>query len=119
MSLDPLDLMHTAPSDRPDLPGLAVGYTLADDPFGLPVAPDSPGVQQGAGLAIRAETPRDPVCGHGGWMPGYVSSLRHCADHGVTAAFQIDTDAGILGGGSDIVPRLQAGLADLRLEAGR
>ena len=34
--LDPLALNGTVPSDRPDLPGLAVGYVDRDNPFGLP-----------------------------------------------------------------------------------
>ncbi len=35
--LAPLNLSDTIPSDRPDLPGLAVGYTIPGNPFGLPV----------------------------------------------------------------------------------
>ena len=34
--LDPLGLTHTAPADRPDLPGLAAGYIEGEAPFGLP-----------------------------------------------------------------------------------
>lgn len=171
--LAPLALTDTFPSDRPDLPGLAVGYTTSDNPFGLPertadeggqllwnpamewaggglastsrnlalwghllfggaamaepylerlldgvpVDLDAPGVLYGAGVAIYAETPRGPVYGHGGWIPAYVSSLRHYADHGVTVAFQINTDAGFLDDASDLVPTLEAALADFALEA--
>ncbi len=53
------------------------------------------------------------VYGHGGWVPGYVSSLRHYADHGVAIAFQINTDVGVLEDFSDLVPNLEAALADL------
>ena len=169
--LDPLDLRATFPSDRPDLPGLAVGYVDPDNPFGLPartadaegrllwnpavesagggfastsadlarwghllfggdamedpyldrlldgvpVAPDAPGILYGAGVAIYADTPRGPVYGHGGWIPAYVSSLRHYADHGVTVAFQINTDVGIADDTSDLVPALEAALADLAI----
>lgn len=84
---------------------------------GVPVAPDTPGVLYGAGVAIYAETPRGPVYGHGGWIPAYVSSLRHYADHGVTVAFQINTDVGFLDDSRDLVPALEAVLADLALEA--
>ena len=171
--LAPLDLADTVPSDRPDIAGLAVGYTVPDNPFGLPertadaegrlvwdpgvewtggglastsrdlarwghalfggaameapyldrlldgvpVAPDAPGILYGAGVAIYAETPRGPVYGHGGWIPAYVSSLRHYADHGVTVAFQINSDAGIVDDSSDLVPALEAALADLAIEA--
>ncbi len=171
--LDPLDLAGTVPSDRPDIAGLAVGYTVPQNPFGLPertadvsgrlvwdpgvewsggglastsqdlarwghalfggaameapyldrllegvpVAPDAPGILYGAGVAIYAETPRGPVYGHGGWIPAYVSSLRHYADHGVTVAFQINSDAGVVDDSSDLVPALEAALADLAIDA--
>ena len=173
--LAPLALTGTFPSDRRNLPGLAVGYTVPGNPFGLPartadadgrllwdpavewtggglastsqdlarwghllfggealaspyldrmldagpVAPDTPGILYGAGVAIYADTPRGPVYGHGGWIPGYVSSLRHYADHGITVAFQINTDAGVLDDTSDLVPALEGALADLAIGAGR
>ncbi|WP_245626789.1 serine hydrolase domain-containing protein [Aestuariivita boseongensis] len=165
--LVPLSLDQTAPSDRPDLPGLAIGYVANDNPFGLPprtaddagrllwdpgmewtgggflstsrdlaiwghalfegeamkepyldrlldavpVSQDAPGIFYGTGIAIYTTTPRGPVYGHGGWIPGYVSSLRHYADHGVTVAFQINTDVG----STDLVPALEAALADLAI----
>jgi len=169
--LAPLGLGDTLPSDGPDIPGLAVGYTVPGNPFGLPertadatgrllwdpavewtggglastsadlarwgqalftggamdapyldrlldavpVAEDAPDIRYGAGVAIYAETPRGPVWGHGGWIPAYVSSLRHYADHGVTVAFQINTDAGVVDDSTDLVPALEAALADLAL----
>lgn len=169
--LGPLDLEDTTPSDRPDLPGLAVGYVTEDNPFGLPertadddrrllwdpgmewtgggflstsrdlaawghalfagaameapyldrlldgipVSPEAPDILYGAGVAIYADTPRGPVYGHGGWIPGYVSSLRHYADHGVTVAFQINTDVGIADDSTDLVAALEAALADLAI----
>jgi D-alanyl-D-alanine carboxypeptidase len=173
--LAPLGLDGTVPSDRPDLPGLAVGYVAPDNPFGLPertadaegrllwnpavesagggfastaadlarwghllfggaamdgpylawlldgvpVDPDAPGILYGAGVAIYAETTRGPIYGHGGWIPGYVSSLRHYADHGVTVAFQVNTDVGIADDTSDLVPALEAALADLAISLTR
>lgn len=87
---------------------------------GIPVSPDAPGILYGAGVAIYADTPRGPVYGHGGWIPGYVSSLRHYADHGVTVACQINTDVGIADESTDLVPALEAALADLAIgNAGR
>ncbi|MEE4638785.1 MAG: serine hydrolase domain-containing protein [Wenzhouxiangella sp.] len=171
--IKPLGLNDTRPSDRPDLPGLAVGYVAADNLFGLPertadaagnllwnpaiewtggglasTAPDlalwgqllltgqamdveyldrllagvpvdarSTDAFYGAGVGIHPDTPRGPVYGHGGWIPGYVSSLRHYADHEVTVAFQINTDASIQGSAGDLVPDLEAALADLALAA--
>jgi D-alanyl-D-alanine carboxypeptidase len=86
---------------------------------GAPVAPDTPGILYGAGVAIHADTPRGPVYGHGGWIPGYVSSLRHYADHGITVAFQVNTDAGFLDDKIDLVPALESALADLTMGAGQ
>jgi D-alanyl-D-alanine carboxypeptidase len=173
--LAPLALTGTFPSDRRNLPGLAVGYTVPGNPFGLPartadadgrllwdpavewtggglastsqdlarwghllfggealadpyldrmldgapVAPDTPGILYGAGVAIYADTPRGPVYGHGGWIPGYVSSLRHYADHGITVAFQINTDVGFLDDKIDLVPALESALAGLNMCAGQ
>lgn len=169
--LDPLGLDATAPSDRRDIPGLAAGYTVPGNPFGMPprtmdaagrlvwdpamewtggglvstspdlarwghllfggeaiaapyldrlldgvaVSPDTPGIRYGAGVALYDDTPRGPVWGHGGWIPGYVSSLRNYADHGVTVAFQINTDVGIVDDSTDLVPALEAALADLAI----
>ena len=83
---------------------------------GVPISPDAPGISYGSGVAIYAETPFGPVYGHGGWIPGYVSSLRHYADHGVTIAFQINSDVGALDGSSDVVPFLEGALAGAILD---
>ncbi|MFN4098347.1 MAG: hypothetical protein ACK4GT_01085 [Pararhodobacter sp.] len=53
----------------------------------------------------------------GGRIPGDVSSLRHYADHGVTIAFQINTDVGFLHDSSDLAPAIECALADLAMEA--
>ncbi|OAN80726.1 hypothetical protein A8B78_10090 [Jannaschia sp. EhC01] len=50
-------------------------------------------------------------------LPGCVTSLRHYADHGITIAFQINTDAGIVDDSTDLVPALEAALADLLIGA--
>ncbi|TCO77700.1 serine hydrolase domain-containing protein [Chromatocurvus halotolerans] len=171
--LAPLGLLETTPSDRPELPGLAVGYTISGNPFGLPprtadaegrllwdpavewsggglvstsrdlarwghalfggeamrgryldrlldavpMAPDTPDVQYGAGVAIHADTPRGPVYGHGGWIPAFVSSLRHYADYRVTVALQINSDAEVADDSSDLIPALESALADLAIGA--
>lgn len=85
---------------------------------GMPVAPDTPNRRYGTGVAIHANTPRGTVYGHAGWIPGYVSSLRHYVDHGITVAFQINTDVGIVDDTSDVVPTLENALVDLVIEFG-
>ncbi len=163
----PLGLTATVPSDRTALEGIAVGYTVDGNPFGLAprtidgdghlswnpvvewtgggfaststdlarwghelfsdaamnteylgslldgvaVHPDAPGVFYGAGIAIYQETPHGTVFGHGGWIPGYVSSLRHYADHDLTIAFQINSDVGVVDDSTDLVPALEEALA--------
>lgn len=171
--LMPLGLAATVPSDTTMLDGLAVGYTIDNNPFGLAprtmdddgrlnwnpviewtgggfastsadlalwghalfsgtamdadylgplldgvvVHPDAPGVFYAAGIAIYQKTPRGPVYGHGGWIPGYVSSLRHYADHDLTIAFQINTDVGVVDDSIDLVPALEEALARLLIGA--
>lgn len=81
------------------------------------MAPESPGIRYDAGSAIYEQSPRGPVYGHGGWIPCYVSSLRHYPDHGVTIAFQINSDAGLENEGSNCIAELEAALADLAIGA--
>lgn len=82
---------------------------------GYGISPDAPGIAYGAGVSIQADTPHGPVYGHGGWLPGYVSSLRHYADHGVTVAFQINTDVGIVDDSTDLLSALESALAELAI----
>jgi D-alanyl-D-alanine carboxypeptidase len=84
---------------------------------GVAIHPDAPGVFYGAGVAIYQETPNGPVCGHGGWIPGYVSSLRHYADYNLTIVFQINSDVGVVDDSTDLVPTLEAALAQLLIGA--
>ena len=48
---------------------------------------------------------------------GKASSLRHYAEHGVTIAFQINTDVGIADGSTGLVPALDVALSDLAIGA--
>lgn len=84
---------------------------------GVPVRPDRPNVLYGSGVAIYRDTPNGAVYGHGGWIPGYVSSLRHYADYGLTIAFQINTDVGLTDDSSDLVSALEEALAAMLINA--
>jgi D-alanyl-D-alanine carboxypeptidase len=81
----------------------------------VPVDPDNPDVRYGAGVAIYERGPLGPVLGHGGQIPGYVSSMRYYPDRGIAVAFQINADADLAGGGSEVefVPQMERRLAEL------
>jgi D-alanyl-D-alanine carboxypeptidase len=46
----------------------------------------------GAGVGIYEDTPLGPMYGHGGGIPGYISSMRYYPDHRFAVAFQVNTD---------------------------
>ncbi len=74
-----------------------------------PVGGADSGVRYGAGVAIHQQTPLGPSYGHGGTIPGYVSSLRYYPDRRVAVAFQINTDVGL----DDAVGQIERRLADV------
>ena len=84
-----------------------------------PVDPDQPNVRYGTGVAVYRTGPFGPVYGHGGWIPGYVSSLRYYADYGVAIAFQINTDTGPTGDIGEVVQDMEARLAEVVLSRER
>jgi len=77
----------------------------------VPVSSDDPGRRYGAGVGIETGGVFGPVYGHAGWIPGYVSSLRHYPALGATVAFQINTDVGLTDGHSNPLPLLEQQLA--------
>ena len=83
----------------------------------VPTSPDDPNVYYGAGVGIYQSGPFGPVYGHGGWIPGYSSSLRHYPDHGVTIAFQINTDVGIVDDTTAVVSEMEERLAKIAISA--
>ncbi|WP_204138088.1 serine hydrolase [Halomicronema sp. CCY15110] len=76
------------------------------------IRPDSDNVQYGSGVGIYRRGPFGPVYGHGGWIPGYSSSLRYYPDYQVAIAFQINTDIGIVDDTTPVVPDLELRLAE-------
>jgi len=75
------------------------GPYLAELLAAVPVDPHDPDIEYGLGVAIHRGGRFGAVYGHGGWIPGYTSSLRYYAEHDVVIAFQINTDIGIAPGG--------------------
>ena len=90
---------------------------LSDMLTSVPVDADSPDIRYGLGLAIYRKGPFGTVYGHGGWIPGYSSSLRYYADHAISIAFQINTDIGIVDNATSLVEELEARLAELVIGA--
>jgi len=58
----------------------------------VPIGDDMPGTYYGLGIALSRSGSLSPIYGHGGWIPGYSSSLRHYARSGITIAFQVNSD---------------------------
>ncbi|WP_441000137.1 serine hydrolase domain-containing protein [Fodinibius sp. SL11] len=80
-----------------------------------PIDSSHPKVQYGMGVAIYQDGPYGRVYGHGGWIPGYSSSLRFYEDHSVAIAFQINTDIGIVEDTSTVIQTLESRLAEVVL----
>jgi len=58
-----------------------------------------PGRSYGLGVGIDRTGAFGEMRGHGGWIPGYVSSLRYYPAQDVAIAIQINSDVGMLGDG--------------------
>jgi len=71
------------------------------------IDPVSPDTRYGAGVAVYTNDRFGPVYGHAGWIPGYVSSFRHYADYGMTVAFQINTDIGVIDSDEDVLRNVE------------
>ena len=85
----------------------------------VPISPDTPDIRYGAGIGVYRTGPFGPVYGHGGWIPGYSSSLRYYPDHGIAIAFQINTDIGIVDDTTPVMREMEAGLAEIVISATR
>ena len=93
------------------------GDYLKDLLQAVQISPDDPNVQYGLGVGIYRSSPYGSSYGHGGWIPGYSSSLRHYADHQVTVAFQINTDVGIVDDKTALVSEMEERLAQIAIAA--
>lgn len=77
----------------------------------VPVGDGRDGARYGLGVAIREQGLFGPSYGHGGWIPGYCSSLRYYPRHGVAIAFQINTDVAVMDGPAPAVGEMERRLA--------
>jgi len=83
----------------------------------VPINPGTPDIQYGLGVAIYLTGPFGPVYGHGGWIPGYSSSLRYYPDHKIAIAFQINTDIGIVDNTTNVMREMETRLAEIVISA--
>ena len=63
---------------------------------GAPISGEVQDVRFGAGVAIHDSGPIGAWYSHGGWIPGYTSSLRYYPAQRAAIAFQNNTDIGIV-----------------------
>ncbi|MBI4652437.1 beta-lactamase family protein [Candidatus Desantisbacteria bacterium] len=80
------------------------------------IDPNATDIQYGAGIAINTNGRFGPVYGHAGWIPGYISSLRHYRNSGVTIAFQINTDSGVIASNKSVVKKIEERLLEIVIE---
>lgn len=74
---------------------------------GVQINASAPDMRYGGGVVIYDDTRFGAVYGHKGWIPGYVSSFRYYQDKGVSIAFQINTDIGIIGSDDNVVRNIE------------
>ncbi len=75
-----------------------------------PISPEMPDISFGAGVGIHKTGPIGAWYSHGGWIPGYSSSLRYYPEHRVAIAFQINTDIGIVDDSTSLYEEMAARL---------
>lgn len=81
----------------------------------VPTSDSVDGARYGLGVAVTHHEQLGPVYGHAGWIPGYVSSLRYYPEVGVSVAFQINTDVGIIDHPA-VLNKIEARLIDTLLD---
>ncbi len=94
--------------------GRAIEGSYLDDLLqSVPISDDDPGTRYGMAVAIHKNGPLGPTYGHGGWIPGYSSSLRYYPHYGIAIAFQINTDIGIVDHSTPVIEDMENRLAEV------
>lgn len=75
------------------------------------VSSESSDLRYGLAVAIRENERFGTTYGHGGWIPGYCSSLRYYPQYDVAIAFQINTDIGIIDSSTPVIEEIEIRLA--------
>ena len=94
--------------------GRAIEGSYLDDLLqSVPISDDDPGTRYGIAVAIHENGSLGPTYGHGGWIPGYSSSLRYYPNYGIAIAFQINTDIGIVDHATPVIEDMENRLAEV------
>lgn len=83
----------------------------------VPIHEDYQEVRYGLGVAIRHNGEFGTTFGHGGWIPGYCSSLRYYPEQRVALAFQINTDSGFTDPSSNVMDEIESRLTNTLFQA--
>ncbi len=95
------------------------GDYLDDLLTSVSVADTDPSTSYGLAVAVHTGGPFGPTYGHGGWIPGYTSSLRYYPEYHICIAFQINTDIGIVDHSEPVVEDMERRLAEIVVAAAR
>lgn len=79
----------------------------------VPIEGSATGFFYGLGVVINAKEPLRIQYGHGGIIPGYLSSMRYYPQFGIAIAFQINTDSGIGNSNVNLVHEMEDRLAQV------
>ena len=94
--------------------GQAIKGNYLDDLLkSVPISESDSSIQYGTAVAIYHGGPFGTVYGHGGWIPGYSSSLRYYPDYEICIAFQINTDIGIVDHSTSLIEDMEKRLAEV------
>jgi D-alanyl-D-alanine carboxypeptidase len=94
-----------------------VGPYLEEVLRSVPVSEEDPATRYGAGVTIHEKGPHGQDLGHGGWIPGYCSSLRYYPSHRVAVAFMVNTDVGVAEHAAPYLEEMERRLAIAALDS--
>ena len=100
--------------------GRAIKGNYLDDLLkSVPISEGDSLIQYGTAVAIYRGGTFGTVYGHGGWIPGYSSSLRYYPEYDICIAFQINTDIGIVDHSTPLIEDMEKRLAEIVLTRNR
>ena len=79
----------------------------------VPISSEATDTRYGIAVGIQENGPLGATYGHGGWIPGYCSSLRYYPEYGIAVAFQINTDIGIVDHSTPVIEDMEIRLVEV------